>query len=208
MASVGPSNYVAVVLLVGGSKASDIKLVLQPERRYGKTWFLAGSVLPNEEHVNPADRELLEEIGLTLTPHDLTLLSNNPVRVPLPEGKYQLVYVFSSFVLVPFVAANIRTHAKLVQAATAQSTINHDGTYIAPATIDIDSLSLTPTKIGLLHAIIRKLELLYFGYVAQRKTFRRAVTTNHMLCHETVSYRDNFFFTFVFQLSTMVICGC
>jgi hypothetical protein len=112
------------------------------------------------------------------------------------------------------VAANIRTHAKLVQAcaATAQSTINHDGTYIAPATIDIHGLSLTPTKIGLLHAIIRKFELLYFDYVARRKTFRRAVTTNHLLCHETVSYRDSyrdgFFFTFVFQLSTMVICGC
>jgi 8-oxo-dGTP pyrophosphatase MutT (NUDIX family) len=67
MASVGPCHYVVVVLHVGGSKASDIKLVLQLEPRYGKTWFLAGSILPNEEHVDADVRELLVETGLTLT---------------------------------------------------------------------------------------------------------------------------------------------
>jgi hypothetical protein len=47
MASIGHGQYVVVVLYVGGSKAPDIKLVLQREPRTSKTWFLAGSILPN-----------------------------------------------------------------------------------------------------------------------------------------------------------------
>jgi hypothetical protein len=54
MASLGPGNYVVVVLHVGGSKASDIKLVLQREPRIGKTLFIVGSILPNEEFVDAA----------------------------------------------------------------------------------------------------------------------------------------------------------
>jgi 8-oxo-dGTP pyrophosphatase MutT (NUDIX family) len=67
MACVGHGRYVAAVLHVGGTKLSDIKLVLQREPRYGKTWFPTGSVSPNEEHVDAAVRELHEEIGLILT---------------------------------------------------------------------------------------------------------------------------------------------
>jgi hypothetical protein len=40
MAYVGPSNYVVVVVHVGGSKASNIKLVLQRESRTVKLCFL------------------------------------------------------------------------------------------------------------------------------------------------------------------------
>jgi hypothetical protein len=36
MASVGPGRYVVVVLHVGGTKLSDVKLVLQREHRTGK----------------------------------------------------------------------------------------------------------------------------------------------------------------------------
>jgi 8-oxo-dGTP pyrophosphatase MutT (NUDIX family) len=78
MASVGLGHYVVVVLHVGGSKASDIKLVLQREPRTGKTWFLAGSILPIEELVDVDIRELLEETGLALTLGDLTMLSDAP----------------------------------------------------------------------------------------------------------------------------------
>jgi 8-oxo-dGTP pyrophosphatase MutT (NUDIX family) len=79
MACVGHGNYMVVVLSVGGSKASHIKLVLQRESRIGKTWFFAGLILPNKEHVDVAIRELHEEAGLKLTRDDLTLMSNNPV---------------------------------------------------------------------------------------------------------------------------------
>jgi hypothetical protein len=65
------------------------------------------------------------------------------------------------------VGGNTCTLAKLVQGVTNESTINHCGTYVVPATTDIDGLSLTPTKIGRLFEIIRKFELLHFGYVAQ-----------------------------------------
>jgi hypothetical protein len=113
-------------------------------------------------------------IGLTLTFDDVTMLSNNnPVRVSLHEGERQLVQDFSAFVLVPFVATNIRTPARLVEVVTTQSTINHDGTYVIPTTIDIiDGLSLTQAKSGRLTDVIRKFELLHFGCVAQWKTFR------------------------------------
>jgi hypothetical protein len=61
MASVGLGHYVVAVLHVGGSKASDIKLVLQREPRTVNIWFHASSILPNEEHVVDVVRELLEE---------------------------------------------------------------------------------------------------------------------------------------------------
>jgi hypothetical protein len=47
-------NYVAVALYFGGSKAYAIKQILQREPRIGKTWFPAGSILPNEESLDAA----------------------------------------------------------------------------------------------------------------------------------------------------------
>jgi 8-oxo-dGTP pyrophosphatase MutT (NUDIX family) len=96
MASVGHGRYVVVVLHVGGTKLSNVKLVLQREPRIGKTWFPDGSVTANEEPVDVDVRELHEETGLNLTPDDLTLLSDALVRVALPDGQ-QLVYVYSAF---------------------------------------------------------------------------------------------------------------
>jgi 8-oxo-dGTP pyrophosphatase MutT (NUDIX family) len=113
MASIGHGHYVVVVPYVGGSKAPDIKLVLQREPRTSKTWFPAGSILPNEEPVDVVVRELLEETCLTLTSNDLTLLSDAPVRVALPEGRHQLVYVFLEYVPVPYVTTHLRKLAKL-----------------------------------------------------------------------------------------------
>jgi 8-oxo-dGTP pyrophosphatase MutT (NUDIX family) len=86
--------------------------VLQREPRTGKTWFPAGSVAANEEHVDAAVRELLEETGLTLTPDDLMLLSDAPVGVALPDGQ-QLVYVYSASVPVLFATSHLRTPAQL-----------------------------------------------------------------------------------------------
>jgi 8-oxo-dGTP pyrophosphatase MutT (NUDIX family) len=144
MASVGPSHYVVVVLHVGGSKAFDIKLVLQSEPHSGKIWFPAGSILLNEAPVDVVVRELHEETGLILTHDDLTMLNDAPVRVAIHEGQQQLVYVFSPYVPVPYVTTHLRKPAQLEQVVTAQSTINHNGSYVVPATIDIDDLSLTP----------------------------------------------------------------
>jgi 8-oxo-dGTP pyrophosphatase MutT (NUDIX family) len=119
MAFAGPDHYVVVVLHVGGSTASDIKLVFQREPRTGKTWFLADSILLNEEHVDALIRELLEEIGLTLTSDDLTILSDTPVRVALLGGRRHHIYIFSAIVPVPYVTTNLRTPPKLEQAMTA-----------------------------------------------------------------------------------------
>jgi 8-oxo-dGTP pyrophosphatase MutT (NUDIX family) len=87
MASVGPGRYVVVLFHVGGTKLSDIKLVLQREPRSCKTWFPAGSISTDEEPIDAAVRELHEESGLILTPDDLTLLSDAPVRVALLVGQ-------------------------------------------------------------------------------------------------------------------------
>jgi ADP-ribose pyrophosphatase YjhB (NUDIX family) len=142
---------------------------------YCKTLFPVGSILPNEEYVDDAVRELFESIGLTLTVDDLTLLSNNNERVPLPSCKHQIVYGFVANVLVLCVTANLRTPAKVNKAATAQSTINPDGSYVIPSTIDIDGLTLTPSKTILLKETQRKFELLHFGYAAQWEAFRGVV---------------------------------
>jgi hypothetical protein len=115
------------------------------------------------------------------------LLSDAPVRVALLEGQRELVYIFSASVPIPYVTTNLRTIAKLEHVVTAQSTINPDGSYVVPATIDIDGLSLTPVKHGLPTSLKHKFELLYFGYVTQWETFRRVVITQQILCHEETS---------------------
>jgi hypothetical protein len=79
-----------------------------------------------------------------LTPDDLTLLSDAPIRVALPEGQ-QNVYVYSAYVPVSFATSHLRTPTQLEQAVTtAQSTINPDGSYVVPETTDIGGLNLTP----------------------------------------------------------------
>jgi hypothetical protein len=114
MAYVGYGYYVVVVLHIGGSKASDIKLVLQREPRTGKTWLFACSILPNEEHVNVVVLELLiEETSFTLSLDDFTLLSDAPVRVALHEGQHRNVCVYSAFVPIPYVSTNLRDHVEL-----------------------------------------------------------------------------------------------
>jgi ADP-ribose pyrophosphatase YjhB (NUDIX family) len=181
-----------VVLHVGGTKLSDIKLVLQREPRSGKTWFPAGSVTANEEHVDAAVLELHEESGLILTPDDLTLLSDAPVRVALPVGQ-QLVCAYSASFPIPYVTAHLRTLAQLEQGVIAQSTVNPDGSYVVPETIDMGGLNLTPAKTGLLLALKDNSELLHFGYVTQWETFRSAVYTSHALFHDDTSIRRQFF---------------
>jgi ADP-ribose pyrophosphatase YjhB (NUDIX family) len=192
MASVGPCRYVVVVLHVGGTKLTDIKLVLQREPCYGKTWFPAGSVSTNEEHVDAAICELHEETSLVLTPDDSTLLSDAPVRVALPVG-HQLVYVYTASVPIPYVTFLLRTHAQLEQDVTTHSTINPDGSYVVPDTIDVGGLTLTPAQTGLLPAMTHKSELLHFGYVTQWETFRRAVYTSHALFNDDSSIPRKFF---------------
>jgi ADP-ribose pyrophosphatase YjhB (NUDIX family) len=186
MAFVGPGRYVAVVLHVGGTKLSDVKLVLQRKPRTGKTWLPAGSVTTNEEPVDAAVRELHEETRLILTPDDLTLLSDTLVRVALPVGQ-QLVYVYSASVPVPYLTTHLRTLAQLDQAVTAHSTINPDGSYVVPETIDVCGLNLTPVKTGLLPAMKHQSELLHFDYVTQWETFSREVYTSHALFHDNTT---------------------
>jgi hypothetical protein len=83
-----------------------------------------------------------------LTSDDLTLLSDAPVRVALPEGRHQLVYVFLASVPVPYVTTHLRKLAKLEQALIAQPTVNPDDSYVVQQTIDIDGFSLTLAKHG------------------------------------------------------------
>jgi hypothetical protein len=152
---------------------------------------------------------LHEETRLILTRDDLTLLSDAPVRVVLPKGQPQLVYVFSAYVPIPYVTTHLRTPAQLEHAVTSQSTINHDGSYVVPATIDIDGLSLTtPVKQGLLQAPKREYGLLHFGFVTQWETFRRAVYTHQVLFHADTSIPRHFSCTLGLRLSTLIMFGC
>jgi 8-oxo-dGTP pyrophosphatase MutT (NUDIX family) len=179
MASLGPRHYVVLVIHVGGTKPSDLKLILQREPRSCKTWFPDGSILPNEEPVDADVRELHEETGLVLTPEDLTLLSGEHVLVTLPQGR-KLVYVYSASIPVLFATNNLRTPAQVEQAVLALSTVNPDGIYVVPETINIDGLTLTPARKGLLRAEKHKSELLHFGYVTQWELFCRVAVYQHV----------------------------
>jgi hypothetical protein len=61
--------------------------------------------------------------------------------------------VYSASVPVPFVTSHLRTPAQLEQAVTAQSTINPDGSYVVPETLDFGGLILTPAMTGLLPVV-------------------------------------------------------
>jgi ADP-ribose pyrophosphatase YjhB (NUDIX family) len=102
-------------------------------------------VTANEEPVDAAVRELCEETGLILTPDDLTLLSDAPVRVAFPVGQH-LVYVYSASLHVPYVTIHLHTPAQLEQAVTIHSPINPDGSYVVLETIDIGGLILSPAN--------------------------------------------------------------
>jgi ADP-ribose pyrophosphatase YjhB (NUDIX family) len=187
MVSLGSRNYVVFKLPIGGTKISNIKVVLQREPRTGITWFSIRFVLPNKEPVDAAVHELFEETCLTLTIDDFTMLSNKPVRVSLPKGKHELVYVYSAYVPVSNVMPNLRTPAKVSQDATTQSTISPNGTYVVPKSIDIDGLSLTPSKTELLPHAQRRFQLLHFGYVTQLEAFRGVVISKQMFSNEDTS---------------------
>jgi ADP-ribose pyrophosphatase YjhB (NUDIX family) len=119
MASVGPGNCVVVVLNVGGTKALDIKLVLQRETQTRKYWVPAGFVLLKSMPLDAVERELFQEAGLIVTVDDLTLLSGAVVRVPLHARKDQLAYVYTASVHTPHVNAYLRTPAKVKHVAMA-----------------------------------------------------------------------------------------
>jgi hypothetical protein len=127
-----------------------------------------------------------------LTPDDLTPFSDASVRVALPDGQ-QLIHVYSAYVLVLVVTTHLRNPAQLEQIVTALSTINPDGSYVVPETIDVGGVNLTPAKTGLLPAMKHKSELLHFGYVTQWETFRRAVYTSQALFHDDTTIPRQFF---------------
>jgi hypothetical protein len=66
----------------------------------GKNWFLALFVLPTEEHVDVAVRELVDVAGLPVS-SDLTMRRIEYVRVQLPDNKVQLVNVYVACIPPP-----------------------------------------------------------------------------------------------------------
>jgi hypothetical protein len=87
----------------------------------------------------------------------------------------------------------LRTPAELEHSVTSQSTINPDGSYVVPETIDVGGMNLTSAKTGLLLAMKHTSQLLHFGYVTQWETFRRAVYTSQALFHDDTTIPRQFF---------------
>jgi hypothetical protein len=117
-----------------------------------------------------------------------------------------VAHIYSAYVPVPFVTSHLRTPAQLEEAVTAESTINPDGSYVVPETLDIGGLNLPPAKTGLLPAVKHKSELLHFGYVTQWKTFRRAVYTSQALFHDDTTIPRHFFMYSRFFISGRWSC--
>jgi hypothetical protein len=77
------------------------------------------------------------------------------LRVHPPPGPPPLLRRRAPLVPVFYVSTNLRTlAAKVEQALRAQSTINHDGTYVVSKSFDIDGVSITPSETGLLPLLI------------------------------------------------------
>jgi hypothetical protein len=131
---------------------------------------------------------------MTLTVDDLTLLSGNLVGVPLHASEHQFVHVFSASVHVPYVTAKLRTPTKVEQDVTALSIVHYDDAYTVPSIVDIDGLSLTPSKIGLAMETECQHELLHFGHVAEWGFFRGVVISRHLYLHEDTSLPMQTFF--------------
>jgi hypothetical protein len=91
-----------------------------------------------------------------------------------------------------FATNNLRTPGQVEQAVLAQSTVNSDGTYVVPETINIDGLTLTPAQTGLVRAEKHKSELLHFGYVTQWESFYRAITQHVPVMQDDTSITRQF----------------
>jgi hypothetical protein len=76
---------------------------------------------------------------------------------------------------------------------TVRSTINPDGSYVVPETIDVGVLTLTPANTGLLLAMKHKSELRHIGYVTQWEIFSRAVYTSQALFYDDTPIPRHFF---------------
>jgi hypothetical protein len=130
---------------------------------------------------------MFEETDLTLNVDDLILLSGVAVRVSLPAGKHQLVYVYSASVSAPYVNAKLHTPTKVKQVVIAQSTVHPNVSYVVSATVDIDRLSMTPSVTDHFKETQRKYDLLHFAVVALFSTFSGSyiVSTNYV--HQNTS---------------------
>jgi hypothetical protein len=116
-----------------------------------------------------------------------------------------LGHVFSAYIYVPYVNANCHTPLKIGQAVTAQPTIHLDGTYVVPATIDIDGHSLTRSTTRLLREAQRKHGLSHFDCVAQLESFRAAAISRQLFFHQKTSLPQ--FNSFSIPRFTVSDCG-
>jgi 8-oxo-dGTP pyrophosphatase MutT (NUDIX family) len=135
---------VVLVAHVGDPIASDITNVLWCEHRFNKALYPSGNVLPNEELVDAAVREMFEETGMTPIVVDLSMLSGKVVRVLLPDSKTQHFYVYYASIHVPYGNNSLRTSAKVVRVVHSQSIVQRDDSDIVQASNALDGLTTTP----------------------------------------------------------------
>jgi hypothetical protein len=86
MASLGPDNYVVILVSVGSALGGDIQFDLQRQARSGKVWFPVRGKLPNETHVAAECRVLLPITGLSFSSDDLQLVRDEVVSITLSDG--------------------------------------------------------------------------------------------------------------------------
>jgi hypothetical protein len=94
-------------------KASDRQFVMHHKAQSGKVRFLVGGILPNETHVATAKRALLREAGMSFSCEDSLFVRNEAVSITLTDSTERHVAVFSAYAPSHFIAANLRTAAKI-----------------------------------------------------------------------------------------------
>jgi hypothetical protein len=98
-----------------------------------------------------------------------------------------------------YVIANLRTLTNVEQVVTPSRLLIVMVLTSFQNRLTLRVFRLRRLRLGYFLQYIRKFKLLHFGYVAQWETFRRAVTTNRLLCHDNTSLPRQFLFYYRFS---------
>jgi hypothetical protein len=126
--------------------------------------------------------------------------------VQLPAREYQLVYVYSASVHVPYLNANLRTLAEVEHDSIAQSILQPNSSYyVIPETSAIDGLPKAPYVTGAGKETQLKYELLHSGFVAHWQLVRVVNRLDRVTYTNTLRYKCKMSFSLDLRLLILAL---
>jgi hypothetical protein len=108
------------------------------------------------------------------------MLGGEADRTPLLNSKTQHVYVYAAFVPKPDVNGHMCSPFKFRQAVISHLTAQQDSSYVVPALITMDDLTMTPSATGNVSAAKAKHELPHVDFTTQWQAFITAVMSSQI----------------------------